>query len=120
MVNALPNENFAGYPHVNDDLLLPFMMDGSTPIGASFSCVYNAPNPIQNVTESALYSRFAVASVDEPPALGIGDEFYLYANPQSNESLPQTVHPVPYKYGTLTPLCMAISAYNPEPCSPHI
>ena len=97
MVSALASENFAGYPHVSDDLLLPFNMVGTAPIGASFSCAYNAPNPVQNDTKTALYSRFAISAA--PPALGIGDEYYLHPDPEQSDNRTQPIQPISYSPG---------------------
>ena len=98
MVNALPPLNFVGDPDVAADLFLPFQTEEKYPNGVSFSCVYNAPNPIQNATQAALYSRFTTADLGAPPALGISDQIFLYAIPeQSNNTLP-VIQPKPPNY----------------------
>ena len=95
MVNALPSLNFVGDPDVATDLFLPFHTEERYPNGVSFSCVYNAPNPIQNASQAALYSRIAAADTGAPPSLFISDRIFLYAIPkQSNDTLP-VIRPKP-------------------------
>ena len=46
IMNALPSLNFVRDPDVAADLFLPFQIEERYPNGVSFSCVYNALNPI--------------------------------------------------------------------------